>query len=75
VFSIKNNIDFLLSNLNKSRYWLAKEVGITYPSILKLANNETTSINFELMENLCLTLECSLDELFTIERNKKADEY
>lgn len=71
---IVNNIDTLLDKHLKSRYWLAKKVGIAYPNIVRLANNETSSINFELMENLCVTLECSLDELFTIEHNKKADE-
>ncbi len=70
---ILNNIDRLLEQKDKTRYWLSKEVKVAYPNIVRLANNETTSINFSLMENLCLTLECTLNDLFTIEHNKKAD--
>lgn len=68
---VTNNIDILLDRKLKSRYWLAKQVNVAYPNIVKLANNQTSSINFELMENLCVVLNCTLNDLFTIEPNNK----
>lgn len=62
------NIDALLKEKDKSRYWLAKEVGITYPNLMRLANNETNSIKFEWIEKICLVLECSPSDLFILEK-------
>lgn len=64
---MKNNIDKLLESNNKTRYWLAKEVNVTYPNLKKIADNQTASIKFDLLEKLCKALNCTLDELFTIE--------
>lgn len=64
---MKNNIDKLLELKGQSRYWLSKELNITYPNLKKLADNETTSIKFELMEKLCKALDCTLNDLFTLE--------
>ena len=63
---MKNNIDELLKKNNKTRYWLAKEVNITYPNLKKLADNETNSIKFDLLEKLCNALNCTPNDLFTI---------
>jgi putative transcriptional regulator len=70
---IKNNIDALLEKNNKTRYWLAKEINLAYPNLVKLANNETSSIKLELLEKLSLALNCTLDELFTIRNNINED--
>ncbi|PBF64708.1 helix-turn-helix domain-containing protein [Clostridioides difficile] len=60
------NIDKLLESKGRTRYWLAKEVGIAYPNMMKLANNETSSIKLDLFETLCLVLECTPNELVTL---------
>ncbi|MEM4994987.1 helix-turn-helix domain-containing protein [Priestia sp. SB1] len=56
-------IDELLAKKDKTRYWLAKEVGVTYPNLCKLADGKTESIKFEIMEKICSKLECSPNEL------------
>ena len=43
-------IDEILKQQNKTRYWLAKEIGVTYPNIMKLCNSETESIKFDILE-------------------------
>lgn len=60
---MKIMIDQLLKDKEKTRYWLAKEIEITYPNMSKLANGETQSIKFEIIENICNKLECTPNEL------------
>lgn len=60
-----NNIDELLYNKGKTRYWLAKEIGIAYPNMVNLCELKTTSLKFETMERLCEVLEVDLNTLFT----------
>ena len=64
------NIDKILENRGKTRYWLSKETGITYQNIKKLADNKTNSIKFELIENICNVLECTPNDLFLLTNEK-----
>ena len=65
---MKVNIDMLLKKRNKTRYWLSKQIGITYPNIKKLADNNTESIKFKILEDICNVLNCKLDELLILEK-------
>lgn len=60
------NIDKLLIDQDKSRYWLAKELGMTYQNVMRLCNNETVSIKFELIEKICKALNCTPNDIFDI---------
>ena len=60
---MKIMIDELLKCKGKTRYWLAKELGMTYPNLCKLANNETQSMKFQIIEKCCLLLDCTPNEL------------
>ena len=64
---MKNNIDQILKSQKKTRYWLAKEVNTTYPTIMRICNNESESIKFSTIENMCKALNCTLNDLFTLE--------
>lgn len=64
---MRNNIDKLLKEKNRTRYWLAKEIGVSYPTMSALANNKTDKTKFETMERLCKTLNCTLNDLFELE--------
>jgi putative transcriptional regulator len=66
---MKNNISQLLEKTNKTMYWLAKECDTTYPTIHKLTNNKTESIRFDLLEKICIALDCTPNELLIIERD------
>jgi putative transcriptional regulator len=61
-------IDELLESKNKTRYWLAKEIGVTYPNIMKLCNNETESIKFSILEKICIVLGCNTNDILLIEK-------
>lgn len=64
---MKNKIDEILKLHNKTRYWLAKEINVTYPTIIRICNNESDSIKLSTMENICKVLNCTLNEVFIIE--------
>lgn len=63
---MKINIDEILNHQNRSRYWLAKETGITYPNITNLCNGKTSSIKFEMIEKICHVLQCTPNDIFII---------
>lgn len=63
---IKLNILELLEKKGKTKYWLYKQMGMSYQNFTKMIRNETKSIRFENIETLCLLLECTPNELFTI---------
>lgn len=67
VYIMKNNIDQILKSQKKTRYWLAKEVNTTYPTIMRICNNESESIKLSTIENMCKALNCTLNDLFTLE--------
>lgn len=74
---IKINILELLEKENKSKYWLCKNMNITFNSINRIIRRETTSISFKYIEELCNLLNCEPGDLITIERpvKEKENEY
>ena len=61
------NIEKLLENKKKSKYWLCQNMHITSRNLNRIINGETTSISFKYLEDLCKYLECSLDDLIDID--------
>ena len=43
----------ILEDKNKTKYWLYKQMGMSYQNFNKMINNETKSIRFENLEALC----------------------
>lgn len=66
-------IDKILKERNKTRYWLSKETGITYTNISNLANNKTSSIKFEVLESICEALECSPNDILILKKGDDMD--
>lgn len=54
----------LLEKKGKTKYWLYKQLGMSYQNFSRMINNQTKSIRYENIETLCLLLECTLNELF-----------
>ena len=63
---IKLDVLNLLEKNGKTKYWLYKQLGMSYQNFNKMVNNETKSIRYENIETLCLLLECTPNELFII---------
>jgi len=66
---IKLRVLELLKKNNKTKYWLYKQLGMSYQNFNKMVNNETKSIRYENIETLCLLFNCTPNDLFDITEN------
>ena len=57
----------LLKKKGKTKYWLYKQMGMSYQNFDRMYNNKTKSIRFENIEILCQLLECTPNDLFLME--------
>ena len=63
---IKLNVIELLEKQGKTKYWLYKQMGMSYQNYNNLIQNKTKSIKYENIEIFCNLLECTPNDLFTI---------
>ena len=63
---IKLNVLELLKKSGKTKYWLYKQLGMSYQNFNKMINNQTKSIKYENIETMCLLFNCTPNELFVI---------
>ena len=63
---IKLNALELLEQQGKTKYWLYKQLGMSYQNFNKMINNETRSIQYENIETMCLLLHCTPNDLLII---------
>ena len=63
---IKLDVLRLLEERGKTKYWLYKQLGMSYQNFSNMVNNRTKSIRYENIETLCFLLECTPNELFVI---------
>ena len=63
----------ILKEQNHSKYWLYKQMELSYQNYNRMVQNETSSIKFENLEKLCSILNCSIGDLFEITNNTTTD--
>lgn len=63
---IKFNIDEILQEQGKTVYWLSKQTGISQNSLGKIVKNETTGINFDTLEKICLALDVDISDVLKL---------
>ena len=56
----------LLEKQGKTRYWLYKQLGMSYQNFSRMVNNQTRSIQYENIETMCRLLDCTPNELLKI---------
>ncbi len=71
---VRLNVLALLERKGKTKYWLYKQLGMSYQNFSKMVNNETQSIKLERIETLCLLLDCTPNELFQIDWDQPTPE-
>ncbi|NCC07007.1 MAG: XRE family transcriptional regulator [Clostridia bacterium] len=54
----------ILEHKGKTKYWLYKQMGMSYQNFSRMVNNETKSIKFDNLEALCQILECTPNDIF-----------
>ena len=63
----------ILKEQNHSKYWLYKQMELSYQNFNRMVQNETSTIKFENLEKLCSILNCSIGDLFEITNNTTTD--
>ena len=61
------NVQKLLDEKHRTRYWLVKEMQTTYKTVNKICDNTLTGLQLETIEKLCEILECQPNDLFIFE--------
>ena len=56
----------LLEKKGKTKYWLYKQLDMSYQNFSRMIHNETKSIRYENIETLCFLLDCEPNDLFEI---------
>ncbi|MEA5041412.1 helix-turn-helix domain-containing protein [Oscillibacter ruminantium] len=64
---IKLDLLTLLEQQGRTKYWLYKQLGMSYQNFNKMVNNQTKSIRYENIEALCQLLDCTPNDLFKME--------
>ena len=60
---VKLNVLELLQQQGKTKYWLYKQLGMSYQNFNRMIHNETKSIQYENIETMCLLLKCTPNDL------------
>ncbi len=60
---LKLNALELLKKRGKTKYWLYKQMGMSYQNFTRMINNQTKSIKYDNLEAMFYIFECRLDEL------------
>jgi putative transcriptional regulator len=64
---VKLNALALLEKKGKTKYWLYKQLGMSYQNFSRMINNETKSIQYENIDAMCQIFECTPNELFVFD--------
>jgi len=63
----------LLKEQGKTKYWLYMQMGMSYQNFNNMVSNRTKSIQYQNIENLCLLLNCTPNDLFEFSENVPAE--
>lgn len=67
---IKLDILSLLKTQGKTKYWLWKQLGMSYQNFNRMINNETKSIRYETLDALCAIFDCTPNDLLIYDETK-----
>ena len=70
IYMIKINIEELLKKENKTKYWLCNQMNMTSRNLNRIINGKTTAISFKYIEEFCKYLNCTPEDLISIENDE-----
>lgn len=68
------NLSMLMGKYRYSIEDIHQKTGLARKTISNLYNDKATRIDFHTMEKLCTALNCSVDELLTVDINEQTEE-
>ena len=63
---VKLRVKELLEKEGRTKYWLYKQLGMSYQNFNNMIENRTKSIRYENIETICLLLNCTPNDLFEL---------
>lgn len=72
---MKIHLKEILDSKNISIYSLSKKIGIAPNNLGKIVKGETSSIRYDILENICNELNVTPNEIFEIEKSNSSPEY
>ena len=67
------NIEQLLKENKRSKYWLCNQMNITMHNLNRVIFGETKSISFKYISDFCKYLNCTPNDLFTVVDDSYSD--
>lgn len=61
---VRLRITEILEEQNHTKYWLYKQMDLSYQNFNKMVTNQTSSIRFDNLDKLSTILNCSIGDLF-----------
>ena len=69
---IEFNLDAILAKRGITKYRLAKDTNIAHTTIWKLETGKAQRVGFDVLEKICVRLDCDLTDFLFIRRKGKA---
>lgn len=67
---IKLDVLSMLSKHGQTKYWLYKQLGMSYQNFNRMVNNETKSIRYDILDAMCAIFDCTPNDLLTYDEDK-----
>ncbi len=64
----------ILEEQHHTKYWLFKQMDLSYQNFNRIVNNETSSIRFDNLEKFSILLQCPIGNLFEVINEDNLDE-
>ena len=64
---IKLDVLRLLEENGRTKYWLYKQMGMSYQNFSKMIHNQTKSIRYENIEAICQLLNCTPNDIIKLD--------
>ena len=67
---VRLNVLAMLEKQGKTKYWLYKQLGMSYQNFNNMVTNQTKSIKYETLDAMCAIFECTPNDLLIYEEDK-----
>lgn len=66
---MKIMLNQILDNRGLSQNQVSKDTGISTSTLRNLNHNRTSRINFDILEKLCMYLNCGIEDILCLDKN------
>lgn len=67
---MKITLNQVLDDRGISQNQMAKDTGISVETIRNFKNNKTTRISFDVLEKICIYLDCGVEDVMCLEKGE-----